>query len=124
VSEVARFKFGGAAGKTSTVIANPSKIILKQALVEKLTPIRLDRSFQLERRKWLELGGIDLYSQREFSYQLVVGEATLEMLADHVNILEVALQKVALVNRRHAGSLINGLDYLDSEANRMCGGQT
>src|SRR5258705_13758468 len=43
----------------------------------------------------LESRLIDLQSQRMFSDQFVVGEAGLGMLADHVNVLEVTLDRVA-----------------------------
>jgi hypothetical protein len=41
-----------------------------------------------------------------------VREAALQVLADHVNVLEVALQEVAVVDRRHAGGVVDGIDDL------------
>src|SRR2546430_7698545 len=38
--------------------------------------------------------------------QLVVGEATLQVLADHVNVLEVALEQMLLVDRRRTGGVV------------------
>src|SRR5690349_13469517 len=57
-------------------------------------------------------------------YQLVVRETSLQMLADHVNVLEVSLNEVVLVDRRHATGVINGINDIDGESNRVCGGET
>jgi len=47
----------------------------------------------------LESARIDLQAQHMFSDQFVVGEAGLGVLADHVNVLEVALDRVAFEDR-------------------------
>ena len=54
-----------------------------------------------------------------FSDQLVVGEAGLGMLADHVNVLEVALDRVAFEDRRNAASIVHGIDDVHRQSNRM-----
>jgi hypothetical protein len=52
-----------------------------------------------------------------------MGETPLQVLADNVNVLEVALHQVPLIDRRHASGLINGVDNLDRQMNRVCGAQ-
>ena len=67
----------------------------------------------------LESRLIDLQSQRMFSDQFVMGEASLGMLADHVNVLEAALDRVAFEDRRNAASIVNGIDDVHRQSNRM-----
>src|SRR5215475_13148665 len=55
---------------------------------------------------------------------LIVGEACLQMLTYHVNVLKVALNQVPLIDRRHAGEIINGIDYVNRQSNPVRGGQT
>src|SRR5262245_11758947 len=45
------------------------------------------------------------------------------MLTDYMNILEMALHWISLVDRRHAGGLINAVDDLDRQMNRVRGGE-
>ena len=66
---------------------------------------------------------IDLLPEPVLPDQLIVGEAPLQMLADHVNVLEVALHQIPLVDRRHASGIINSVDDLNREANRVRGGE-
>src|SRR2546429_9851301 len=55
--------------------------------------------------------------------QLVLGEATLQVLADHVNVLEVALEQMLLVDRRRTGGVVDGVDDLDRQPDRVRRGQ-
>src|SRR2546422_7615158 len=55
--------------------------------------------------------------------QLVVGEAPLQVLADHVNVLEMALEQVTLVDRRGTGGVVGGVDDLDRQPNRVRRGE-
>ena len=48
-----------------------------------------------------------------------MGEASLGMLADHVNVLEVTLDRVAFKDRRNAASIINRIDDLYCQSNRV-----
>ena len=66
---------------------------------------------------------IDLQPQPVLPDQLIVGEARLQMLADHVNVLEVALHQIPLVDRRHASGIINGVDDLNRQSNAVRGGE-
>jgi len=68
---------------------------------------------------WLEPRVVDLQPQPVLPDQLVVGEAPLQVLTDHVNVLEVALHQVALVDRRCASGIIDGVDDLDRQSNRV-----
>src|SRR6266508_6982531 len=52
-----------------------------------------------------------------------MGEAPLQMLTDHVNVLEVSLYEVAFVDRRHATGIVDCIDDVDGESNRMCRSQ-
>jgi hypothetical protein len=67
---------------------------------------------------------IDLLPQPVLPDQLIVGEAPLQMLADHVNVLEVALHQIPFVDRGHASGIINGVDDLNRETNRVRGRET
>src|SRR6266508_2391527 len=53
---------------------------------------------------------------------LVVGQAALQVLRDHVNVLEVALHQVALVHRSGAGGAVDGVDDPGGQANGVGGG--
>src|SRR5207247_3997155 len=71
------------------------------------------------RRTWrfsascrLEPALVDGEAQPVAADQLVVGHAALQVLGDHVDVLEVALDEVALVRCRRAGGAVHGVDDL------------
>src|SRR5689334_11702989 len=51
--------------------------------------------------------------------QLVVSQPTLQMLGDHMDVLEVALDEVAVVGRRRAGGVVDGIDDLRGQADAV-----
>ena len=51
--------------------------------------------------------------------QLVGGEAALQVLGDHVDVLEVALDQVAVVGSGGAGRAIDALDDLRGQADAV-----
>src|SRR5262245_35368204 len=65
---------------------------------------------------------IDREAQPVPAYELVVGETTLQVLADHVNVLEVPLDPIGLVNRRSPRGVVDRIHDLHREADRVCGG--
>ena len=56
--------------------------------------------------------------------EFVMGETGLSVLADHVNVLEVTLYRIAFEDRCNAASIINGIDDAHCESNRMSRGET
>src|SRR5215831_6345521 len=73
---------------------------------------------------WLGPRQIDLLPQPVLPDQLIVGEARLQVLADHVNVLKVALNQVSLIDCRDAGEIINAINYVNRQSNPVRGGQT
>src|SRR5882724_2465854 len=55
--------------------------------------------------------------------QLVVGEAALQMLGDHVDVLEVALDQVAVVGGGGAGRAVDAVDDLRGEPDAVGRGE-
>ena len=53
-----------------------------------------------------------------------MGEPTLQVLSDHVDVLEVALEQILVVNRRHAGRVVDGVDHLGREPDAVRRGET
>src|SRR5262245_7218867 len=53
---------------------------------------------------------------------LVVGEAPLRVLGDHVDVLEVALERATLVHRGGPRGVVHGVDDLGGQADAMGGG--
>src|SRR5262245_16754376 len=68
-------------------------------------------------------GFVDRQAHHELADQLVVGEAALQVLADHVDVLEVALQEMILVDGRRAREVVDSVDDADGQANRVGRGQ-
>src|SRR5262245_44801126 len=64
------------------------------------------------RRRWsgLQTRLVDLQAQPVAPDQLVVGETRLDVLGDHVDVLEVTLEDVALVDRGRPGGVVDGVD--------------
>src|SRR2546426_7424025 len=71
----------------------------------------------------LESRLVDGESQPVSPDQLVVGATPLQVLADHVNVLEMALEQVTLVDRRGTGGVVGGVDDLDRQPNRVRRGE-
>jgi hypothetical protein len=55
--------------------------------------------------------------------QLVVGEPSLQMLADHVDVLELPLEGVAVVDRGDARRIVDRIHHRHREADSMRRGQ-
>src|SRR5947208_16981634 len=80
--------------------------------------------FYTTRRGMLEPHLVDGEAQPVASHQLVVGEPTLQVLSDHVDVLEVALEQILVVDRGHAGRVVDGVDHLGREPDAVRRGET
>src|SRR5215831_4474208 len=76
-------------------------------------------------RSWAGLEAGLVYGEAEpvAADELVVGGAALEMLGDHVDVLEVALDQVAVVGCGRAREAVDALDDLRGESDAVCGGE-
>jgi hypothetical protein len=70
----------------------------------------------------LESRLVNRQSQPVSADKLVMSAARLNMLTDDVNVLEEALQKMPLVDGSCTGSVVDGINHLDSQSNGVCCG--
>src|SRR4029453_13235623 len=66
---------------------------------------------------------VDLQAEGVPADQLVVGEAALQVLRDHVDVLEVPLQQVILIGGGRAREVVEAVDDLGCEPDPVRGGQ-
>ena len=72
---------------------------------------------------YLKPGLVDRQSQPVSSDQLVMRQATLQVLGDHVSVLEVPLERMVVVDGRRAGEVVGGVDDLRRLADCVGRGQ-
>src|ERR1700730_892633 len=78
--------------------------------------MRREMSLAAIRLLRLEPTLVDLEAEPVPPDQLVVGQPGLQVLADHVHVLEVALDRVAVVHRGRAGQIVDHVHHPDREA--------
>ena len=67
---------------------------------------------------------LDLQAQPVPADEFVMGMARLEVLTHHMHVLEGALEEMPFVDCGRTGSVVNDIDDLDREPNRVRGSET